>query len=140
MQYKKHKDKQLQHLVSMPFIYGAILPITIMDLSLEVYKNVCFRLYVYGIELPERSEYIRIDRHKLSYLKPLEKINCAYCGYANGLAAYFVKICADSESYWCGIQHEKEFEESAKRFYAQEHHKDFLEYGDEEGYRQISKF
>ncbi len=114
-----------------------IVPMVFFDLCAAIYKEVCFRLY--DIPLPKRSEYIRIDRHKLSYLNWFQKLNCAYCGYANGLVAYGVKLAGDTERYWCGIQHEKEFEQSAKRFYAQEHHKDFLKYEDEDGYKDAAK-
>lgn len=137
MHYKKHLNKIPLFLLSAPFIYGLIVPIAFFDICLTIYKTVCFRLY--ETPLPKRSEYVRIDRHKLSYLNWFQKLNCIYCGYANGLVAYAVRIAGDTEKYWCGIQHEKEFEESAKRFYAQEHHKSFVKYGDEEGYREISK-
>jgi hypothetical protein len=115
-----------------------IVPIVLLDIFAEIYKNVCFRLY--GLELPKREEYIVVDRQKLSYLKPMEKVNCVYCGYANGFLAYMTRIAADTEGYWCGIKHQQEFEESKIRFYNdQTHHKEFIKYGDESAYKSLDK-
>lgn len=113
----------------MPFIYIIIIPIIVLDLFLSIYHSVCFRLY--KLPLIRRSDYIKIDRHKLKYLIWYEKIYCAYCGYANGLAHYFSVIAAETEKYWCGIKHEKDLD-----FIPPEHHQDFMEYGDEKAYRK----
>ena len=65
-----------------------------IDLLLEIYHRICFLLY----KLPyvKRSTYIKIDRQKLSYLNWLEKLNCMYCSYANGLFHYASIIAAAS--------------------------------------------
>jgi hypothetical protein len=39
-----------------------------------------------------RSTYIVIDRQNLAYLNAIEKANCVYCGYANGVFAYVREI------------------------------------------------
>lgn len=135
MEYKRHLNRLPIFIITAPIIYGMILPIVFIDICITIYKEVCFRAY--QIPRPKRSEYIVIDRQKLSYLSFFDKLNCAYCGYANGLAAYFVRLAGDTERFWCGIQHEKEFEQSEKRYYAQKHHKSFLKYGDEEGFRKL---
>ena len=80
-----------------------------------------------------QQQNIRIDRQKLKYLNIMEKLNCMYCGYANGLLNYARVISGETERYWCGIKHK-----SGDGFNEPEHHKDFLEYGDEEGFRAIS--
>ncbi len=49
---------------------------------------------------------MRIDRHKLAYLSPLQKLNCVYCGYANGVLGFAREVAARTEQYWCPIQHE----------------------------------
>lgn len=41
-----------------------------------------------------RGDYIVVDRHHLAYLNVIQKINCVYCGYGNGLIAYARKIIA----------------------------------------------
>ena len=99
---------------------------------MEIYHNVCFPLY--GIPLVKRNKYIKIDRQKLKYLRFAEQVSCAYCGYANGVMAYGVKIAGETEKYWCGIKHQKDEE-----FIEPAHHKDFLKYGDEKAYDKIIK-
>ncbi|MAJ97444.1 MAG: hypothetical protein CMI56_02420 [Parcubacteria group bacterium] len=131
---KYHFDRTYAHrilqLVAAPFIFSMIIPIVILDVFLEIYHQVTFRLL--SIPRIPRGDYVRIDRHKLSYLRPAQKVFCAYCGYANGLLHYAVRIAAESEKYWCGIMHKMNKNDS---FIVPEHHKDFIEYGDEKTYR-----
>ena len=75
-----------RHAASMPFIYVMFFPLVFFDLFLEIYHHACFPLY--KLPLVNRAKYIKIDRHKLKYLNALEKLNCSYCGYANGLIHY----------------------------------------------------
>lgn len=63
----------------------------------------------------------------------MEKVNCMYCGYVNGLYAYAVQIAGETEKYWCGIKHDKD-----PNFVPPEHHKEFIEYGDKKAYRELS--
>lgn len=130
MDFQKSKERSFQHYFSIPFIYGMLLPFLLLDICLEIYHRVCFPLY--GIPLVKRSRYIRIDRHKLSYLHPVQKLNCAYCGYGNGLLHYASAIAGETERYWCGIKHAEDPE-----FIPPKHHKDFLPYGDEEAYARF---
>ncbi|MFA5188042.1 MAG: hypothetical protein WC460_01625 [Patescibacteria group bacterium] len=132
MQYKKHPERVYRHLLSMPVIYFMIIPLVLFDLCLEMYHQICFRLY--KIPIVKRSMYIKIDRQKLKYLTRWEKVNCAYCGYANGLMHYASIIAAKTEKYWCGIKHAKD-----PNFIPPEHHKNFLEYGDAKAYEKLSK-
>ncbi len=125
-------SKELRNLASMPFIYLFIFPVVVLDLCLEIYHRVCFPLY--GISFVERGRYIKIDRHKLSYLGPLQKVNCMYCGYVNGFFAYGVKVAGETEKYWCAIQHEKD-----PNFIPPDHHKDFPAYGNKKEFRKIKK-
>lgn len=41
----------------------------------------------------------------LSYLNAIEKLNCVYCGYGNGVIAYGREIIARTEQFWCPIKH-----------------------------------
>ncbi len=132
MESKRHHERTFRHLVSAPFIYAMIIPIVVLDIFVSVYHSVCFRLY--KMPLVKRSEYMRLDRHKLSYLSFMEKIHCAYCGYANGLFHYTSRIAADTEKYWCGIKHKK-----YKGFKEPKHHKDFLIYCDEKEFNEFIK-
>jgi len=130
MEYRRHPENSFNHLLSAFFIYPMIIPLIILDFFLEIYHNVGFRLYC--LPLVNRAKYVKIDRHKLSYLGPVSKLNCIYCGYANGLLAYAVQIAADTEKYWCGIKHQ-----AGGDYVEPAHHKYFLKYGDEASFRKI---
>ncbi|MGZ3319880.1 MAG: hypothetical protein ACXU9C_02755 [Xanthobacteraceae bacterium] len=67
--------------LTAPIIYAVIVPLVLLDLFVTVYQSVCFP--VYGIPKVRRREYLIFDRHHLAYLNALEKLNCAYCSYAN---------------------------------------------------------
>jgi hypothetical protein len=102
--------------------------IVLLDIFLEIYHRLGFPLC--EIPLVKRSKYIRIDRHKLQYLRWDEKLACMYCGYANGFAAYFSEIAGRTEKYWCAIKHNE-----TPDYNEQAHHKEFIEYGDEKAYK-----
>lgn len=115
-------------LLTSPLIYATFVPFALLDLVVSVYQVVCFP--VYGIQRVKRSDYIVFDRAQLKYLNLLERMNCAYCSYANGLIAYVGEIAARTEQYWCPIKHAKQLKA------AHAHYRNFVEYGDAEGYRQ----
>ena len=90
--------------LTVPFLWLMIIHAVTVDVFVEIYHRICFPLY--GIPYVVRSRYIRItDRTKLPYLTWYEKINCAYCGYVNGLLHYVSVIAGITESYWCAIAH-----------------------------------
>lgn len=132
MQHLKYPYKRLRHIISAPIIYSAFVPLIIFDVWMEIYHRICFPLY--GISYIKRSQYIKIDRHKLSYLTLFQKMNCMYCGYANGALNYWSRIAAISEHYWCGIQHQK-----SKDFKPPAHHKYFAKFNDEEDFNKKYK-
>ena len=115
------------NIISAPAIWLCIIPALLMDLSVSLYQ-ICFRLY--RIPRVRRSRYIVIDRHSLAYLNLIEKINCLYCGYFNGLIAYVQEIAARTEQYWCPIKHARRVASMHSRY-----HK-FLEYGDCTDYQE----
>ncbi len=135
MKYKKHPELLLRNYIALPFVFSMIIPLVVLDIFLEIYHNIAFRLY--KIPLIKRSDYIRIDRHKLKYLNALDKFSCTYCGYANGLVLYASIIAGETEKYWCGIKHKDNSDDAV--FTKDPYHKNFLEYGDEEAYIKISK-
>ena len=132
MDYRKYPSRKLRHWLSAPIIYLMIVPLVFFDLCLEIYHQTCFRLY--KIPIVRRSSYIKYDRHKLDYLGLWDKLDCTYCSYANGLMHYATVIADDTEKYWCGIKHGQD-----PNFIPPAHHKDFLEYGDEESLKKLSK-
>lgn len=115
-----------QSFLSAPFIYGMIVPIVIFDLSMTLYQQICFRLY--GIPRVIRRDYVVIDRHQLAYLNIIEKFNCVYCSYGNGVVSYAREITARTEQYWCPIKHARKVADSHERY------QQFLPYGDGENY------
>jgi hypothetical protein len=90
-------SSRLRSILSAPFIYSMIVPITFFDLTITLYQHICFRLY--GIRLVRRADYIVLDRHQLGYLNGIEKFNCLYCGYGNGVVAYTREVIARTEQY-----------------------------------------
>ena len=115
-------EAQLVHILTAPVIYLCLLPALFMDMVVTIYQAICFRAY--GIPRVIRSDYIVIDRHVLQYLNPVEKMNCIFCGYFNGLIAYVQEIAARTEQYWCPIKHARKLTNIHSRY-----HK-FIEYGD----------
>ncbi|MDR3467382.1 MAG: hypothetical protein P4M07_15735 [Xanthobacteraceae bacterium] len=121
-------DAGFLHVVTSPVIYALIFPLALLDVVLTVYQAVCFP--VYGIEKVRRRDYLIFDRYQLAYLNILQKINCAYCSYANGLLAYAREIAGRTEKYFCPIKH-------ARRVIAAHAGYDaFKEFGDAEGFRR----
>ncbi len=122
---------RLAHLLTAPIIYSVIFPILLLDLAISIYQSVCFR--VYAIPLVKRSDYIVIDRHKLAYLNAIEKLNCVYCGYGNGVIAYAREVTARTEQYWCPIKHARLSRSAHERVTG------FVDYGDADAYhRQLN--
>lgn len=113
-------------LLTMPLIYGMAVPLFILDVSISLYQLGCFTAW--GIVRVKRSEYVVIDRHRLGYLNPVQKLNCVFCGYGNGVIAYAREVTARTEQYWCPIKHALKVKGSHDRY------RDFQAYGDAEGY------
>lgn len=120
------RRSRLQSVLSAPFVYGMIFPIVIFDLSLTVYQLICFRLY--NIPRVVRSDFFVIDRHHLAYLNAIEKLNCVYCGYGNGVINYAREITSRTEQYWCPIKHARKILDAHPRY------ETFLNYGDATAY------
>ncbi|HEY7547916.1 MAG TPA: hypothetical protein VH913_00215 [Hyphomicrobiaceae bacterium] len=113
--------------LTAPVIYGLIVPLLLLDLSVTLYQAICFPAY--GIEKVRRKDYFIFDRRHLAYLNTLEKLNCAYCSYANGLIAYVREIAGRTEQYWCPIKHAR------RAIAAHEFYRNFADYGDADAYR-----
>ena len=79
-----------------------------------------------------RRDYFVLDRYRLGYLNAIEKVNCTYCSYANGLIAYIREIAARTEQYWCPIKHGRRVRSPHSRYAL------FADFGDAAGYRARS--
>ncbi len=108
------RTSEWRNIISAPFIYAMIIPLVLLDLFVTVYQAVCFPLY--RIPKVRRSSYIVVDRHHLGYLNVIEKINCMYCGYGDGLLAYTRQIVSRTEMYWCPIKHARKVLDPHRRY------------------------
>lgn len=107
MDYRKDKKaNRWLRLISSPLIWLPLPFMILLDIFCVLYMYICFPIY--GIKLVKRKEYILImDRAKLEYLNPVEKVACMYCGYGNGLLRYLKEIAGRTEKYWCGVMHQR---------------------------------
>lgn len=115
-------------LLTAPLIYSLIVPFLLLDACVTLYQRVCFP--VYGVAVVKRSDYLVFDRAHLAYLNAVERLNCVYCSYANGVIAYVREVAGRTEQYWCPIKH-------ARRIIgAHERYSRFSDYGDAEAYQR----
>jgi len=121
------RTSPLAALIVAPAIYGLIVPIALLDLGVSIYQRVCFTAW--GMARVRRADYVIVDRHRLAYLNGIEKLNCAYCGYANGVIAYARETASRTEQYWCPIKHALRLRTPHPRY------RSFVDYGDAEGFR-----
>jgi len=120
--------KNIRHVLSIPFIYGMIIPAVILDIFISIYHAIAFPLY--HIPKVKRSEYIVFERQYLDYLNWIEKLHCLYCSYVNGLFAYSVEIAARTERYWCPIK------AASRPRSSHDWYRDFADYGNPEEWKQ----
>ncbi|KIE43075.1 hypothetical protein [Geobacter anodireducens] len=114
------------NILTAPIIYAGFIPFMALDLFLFIYQTICFP--VYGIPKVKRADYLIFDREDLPYLNIIEKFNCFYCSYGNGLAAYAREISARTEQYWCPIKHARRIKAAHDRYPR------FFEFGDAESF------
>lgn len=113
--------------LTAPFIYGCIIPFVLIDIFISIFQFVAFPIY--DVPKVRRGDYIVFDRGRLCYLNLLERINCAYCSYGNGVLAYVVEIAARTEQHWCPIRH------AHRIYHPHDRYSHFLPYGDGAEYR-----
>ena len=99
-----------------------------LDLFVTVYQWVCFP--VYRVPHVCRGDYVVIDRQNLAYLNGIEKVNCVYCGYSNGVLAFAREVASRTEQYWCPIKHARRAKGCHSRQCL------FCEYGDADGFQK----
>jgi hypothetical protein len=86
------RDSRLGVALTAPLIYAGIVPFALVDLFVSLYRRVCFPIY--GIPRLRRADFLVFDRADLPYLNAIERFNCFYCSYANGVAAYVREVAA----------------------------------------------
>jgi hypothetical protein len=116
------RDSRILAIVTAPVIYAVIIPFSLLDLFVTVYQTICFP--VYGIPKVKRADYIVYDRGHLKYLNLVERLNCLYCSYGNGVCAYATEVSARTEQHWCPIKHARRLRSPHSRYTR------FFDYGD----------
>lgn len=122
------RGARLANVATTPVIWLNLIPALLLDIMVSCFQYSCFP--VYGIPRVKRSDYVVDDRHNLDYLNSIEKINCAYCGYFNGVIAYTQEVAARTEQYWCPIKHAQMLKTEHSRY------SKFSDFDDSEQFRQ----
>jgi hypothetical protein len=123
-------SSQLRNLLSIPIICSLIVPFLVLDLSLSIYQQLCFRLY--RIPKVKRVNYFVFDHHLLKYLNVIQKFNCCYCSYVTGVIGFAREISARTEQYWCPIKHAHKVRHPHPLYI------NFSDYGDAENFLEES--
>ncbi|WP_146397603.1 hypothetical protein [Planctomycetes bacterium CA13] len=126
--WKFLREAPLLAILTTPVIYSLLIPISLLDLLVCVFQWICFPIYC--IPVVRRADYVVLDRHRLAYLNVIERINCVYCGYANGVLAFAREVASRTEQYWCPIKHARRVNDSHDR------QSWFCEYGDGDTFRR----
>ena len=114
-------------ILTSPIIYAGWIPFLLMDLFITLYQSICFPIY--RIPKVKRADYVLMDRGDLPYLNLIEKFNCLYCSYGNGVAAYTREVAARTEQYWCPIKHARRIKAAHDRY------PQFFDHGDAEAFK-----
>lgn len=118
----------LPTLLTAPVVYSLVVPMALLDAWVTLYQAICFRAW--ALPRVRRRPYFVFDRQKLAYLNGLERVNCVFCGYANGVIAYVREVAARTEQYWCPIRHGRRVRDPHDRY------ERFVDYGDADAYRR----
>lgn len=119
---------EMRDVVTIPVIVALLFPMVLLDATICVYQAICFPLY--GMARVRRGNYGTLDRAQLPYLNLMEKLNCSYCAYANGLVSFMREVAARTEQYWCPIKHAQGIAQPHGRY------RGFVDFGDGEAYRR----
>ena len=114
--------------LTAPVIYAGWIPFLLLDTFVTLYQAICFP--VYQIPKVRRADYLVFGREDLPYLNIVEKFNCLYCSYGNGVAAYTREVAARTEQYWCPIKHARRVKAAHERYPS------FFDYGDAEAFKR----
>ena len=117
--------------LAAPIIYSLFIPAFILDLCVSFYQFSCFPIF--KIPKVSRKQYIIIDQQYLGYLNIIEKLNCVYCSYFNGLVAWIQEIAGRTEQHFCPIKHAKKLVTMHSRY------NKFIDFGAAEEYKNKSK-
>lgn len=114
--------------LTIPFIWAMMIPIFMVDIFATIYQLICFPIY--KIPRVKRKNHVIMDRYNLFYLDRVEKINCWYCEYFNGVISYVREIAGRTEQFWCPIKHSQPLRDIHSRY------NNFFDFGDYIKYRK----
>ncbi|MFA5831409.1 MAG: hypothetical protein WC878_06265 [Candidatus Paceibacterota bacterium] len=92
-------------IATSPIIYSGIIFILLLDVCMTLCQYACF--WAFNIPVLPRTGYFVFERMYLSFLNAIQKVNCGYCSYGNGLMAYDSAILARMEYLWNPEKQEK---------------------------------
>ena len=118
----------IREIISIPFIWMMLIPGVFLDIWLFIYQYTALKLY--KVPLVKRSDYVVFDRKQLAYLNWIQKLNCIYCSYFNGVMQFAVEVAGRTEKYWCPIKHAR------KKSWGHDWEEYFADYGDAEGFKE----
>jgi hypothetical protein len=122
-------EARLSVILTAPIIYSMALPFALLDAMVGLYQWACFGIY--GIARVRRSDHLVFDRAQLRYLNGLERFNCWFCSYGNGVISFAREIAARTEQYWCPIKHSRRILGAHERYLA------FADYGDAAAFASV---
>ncbi len=105
-------------IISAMAIYSMIIPLFIFSIWTWIYQELYFTLQ----DIPKVSikDYVKFDRWDLKKLNHIQKMNCVYCEYANGVVSWGKAVAHQTEIYSCAIKHRHlvrgQLEENEKYF------------------------
>ena len=129
--FKYLANAPILFILTAPIIWSVLIPAIFLDIFVTIYQAICFP--VYKIEKVNRKDYIALDRGKLKYLNIIEKFNCTYCSYFNGLIGYVAEVSSRTEQYWCPIKHAKKIN------FLHSKYQYFFNYGDSADFRKNAR-
>lgn len=122
------QQTRLGGILTAPVIYAVIVAFLLLDLLVTLYQQICFR--VYGLPLVRRADHVVIDRDDLPHMNWRERLNCAYCDYAQGVLSYSKEIVYRTEHFWCPVKHKSNLHDQTGAYAG------YIGHGDTQDYRK----
>lgn len=90
-------------LIGAAVAYIMIVPALIAHVSAWIFQHIYFRI----LDIPpvKLHDHMVLDRWRLKHLNWIQRLNCAYCDYINGLASWLKAVVNRTEIYSCAIKH-----------------------------------
>ncbi len=92
-----------KRLILILTIYPIVLFFLFTDFLIWWYQTIYFGI----LDIPKlpRHKYIIMGRYKLPGLSRMQRLNCGYCEYANGVIQWLKAVANQTEIYSCAIKY-----------------------------------